>query len=89
MKFVANKTPPGLHPAPIEIGNVYACHGGRGKGRAHWVVVGMLDNRVTVLGVDETGNVVSGATYARHSFENRPILGRCTGLDVELKIELY
>lgn len=96
MKFKFDKAPKGLGPAPVEVGNVYACHGGRGKGRSVWVVVGITNvdpakhSRVTVLGVDEHGGIVSGATYGIWCFEKRPILGKCAGLDnLTFNVQMY
>lgn len=67
----------------LELGNVYACKGG-GK-TAYWIVVGIGDRSVNLLGINRDGAVTSTANYGQHVFEsssfNRTIIGRCEGLE--------
>ena len=84
-------------PAPenefgLRIGNVYRCNGG-GKTR-YWIVVGLDDRSVNLLGINDQGEVSSTANYGRHVFENaslgfrgRAVLGFCEGVtDLNLSV---
>lgn len=69
----------------LRLGNVYACKGG-GKTR-YWVVVGLDDRAVNMLGINADGQVTSTGNYGLHVFENRhagfmrELLGRCEGIE--------
>jgi hypothetical protein len=86
MKF--NLPQPAPQPAfdtSLRVGNVYRCKGG---GKTHyWVVVGLSERTVNLLGINSDGNVTSTANYGAHVFEGnigvtgREMLGRCAGLD--------
>jgi len=73
------------------VGNVYAARGGNKT--SFWVVVGVTDKGVALLGIDRSGNIVSATTYGRHVFEGgnyrdgRPILGRVEGIQ-DLQFEI-
>lgn len=74
----------------LRIGNVYKCKGG-GK-TAYWIVVGLSETSVNLLGINSEGAVSSTANYGVHVFTssnfNRVLLGRCNGLDnLEFDIE--
>lgn len=86
-------------PAPVRefdssvrVGNVYRCKGG---GKTHyWIIVGMSERTVNLLGINSDGVVTSTANYGQHVFEggagfsNRELLGRCAGLsDLDFDIE--
>lgn len=86
MKF--NLPQPAPNPGidtTLRVGNVYACKGG-GKTR-YWIVVGLSDRTVNLLGIDRDGQITSTANYGAHVFEGglsqsgRELLGWCTGLD--------
>lgn len=81
---------PKPEPAPafdtsLRVGNVYRCKGG-GKTR-YWVVVGLTDRTVNLLGVNSDGAITSTANYGAHVFEGGPnftgreLVGHCAGLD--------
>lgn len=71
----------------LRIGNVYACKGG-GK-TMFWIVVGLDDRSVNLLGINRDGVVTSTQNYGRHVFDGpashlfkkRTLLGRCEGLE--------
>ena len=69
----------------LRLGNVYACKGG-GKTN-YWIVVGMNDRTVNLLGINRDGAVTSTANYGAHVFDGtsaafgRELLGRCDGLE--------
>lgn len=80
----------------LRIGNVYACKGG-GK-TAFWVVVGLDDRCVNLLGINRDGVVTSTQNYGRHVFEGsasslfkkRALLGRCEGLEgLDFDVQWY
>jgi hypothetical protein len=85
MKF--NVPQPAPRPAldtSLRIGNVYPCKGG---GKTHyWVVVGLSERSVNLLGINSDGVVTSTANYGAHVFEGsigfpgRDLLGHCEGL---------
>lgn len=86
MKF----TLPTPQPIPdidttLRVGNVYACKGG-GKTR-YWIVVGLDDRAVNMLGIDTDGKVTSTGNYGVHVFSGkfagfqRQLLGRCDGVE--------
>lgn len=69
----------------LRIGNVYPCKGG---GKTHyWIVVGISDRTVNLLGINCDGVVTSTANYGVHVFDGssfypgRELLGHCDGLD--------
>jgi hypothetical protein len=67
----------------LRTGNVYRCQGG-GKTR-YWIVVGMDERTVNLLGINGEGEVSSTANYGRHVFESamfkvRPVIGFCAGV---------
>lgn len=85
MKF--NIPQPAPRPAvdtSLRVGNVYQCKGG---GKTHyWIVVGLTDRAVNLLGINLHGEVTSTANYGPHVFEDRAgfgreLLGHCGGLD--------
>lgn len=69
----------------LRVGNVYACKGG-GKTR-FWIVIGMDDRTVNLVGINGDGVITSTANYGAHVFEGarvgvgREMLGRCDGLN--------
>lgn len=70
----------------LAVGNVYKCSGG-GKTK-YWIVVGLSECGVHMLGINGAGEVTSTANYGRHVFEldgfnfkGRKLLGRCDGID--------
>ena len=79
----------------LRIGNVYPCKGG-GKTR-YWIVVGLDDVSVNMLGINADGRVTSTANYGVHVFANRyvgfpgrTLLGRCDGVDaLDLDVTWY
>lgn len=86
-------------PAPCQpldttltIGNVYRCKGG---GKTHyWIIVGLSERTVNLLGINSDGQVTSTANYGAHVFDGsvgfsgRELLGRCSGLaELDFDIE--
>jgi hypothetical protein len=56
----------------VEVGDVYPAKGGRGDTK-YWIVVGIgPKSYATVLGLDESGHVVSGCVYGTWALEGRP-----------------
>lgn len=85
MKFNVPQPPVPLLPEGLEpvVGNVYACKGG-GKTR-YWIVIGISDRTVNLVGVNSEGAVSSTVNYGVHVFTNtahfgRELLGRVDGL---------
>lgn len=86
MKFTIPQPAP--RPAidtSVRVGNVYPCKGG---GKTHyWIVVGLTDRTVNLLGINSDGVVTSTANYGAHVFEGhvgfsgRELLGFCGGMD--------
>jgi len=74
---------PLLDDESLRVGNIYACKGG-GK-TAYWIVVGIGDRSVNLLGINKDGLVSSTANYGQHVFEsanfNRSVIGFCAGID--------
>jgi hypothetical protein len=76
----------------LQIGNVYRCKGG---GKTHyWIVIGLTERTVNLVGINSDGAITSTANYGAHVFEGhvgfsgRELLGRCTGVaDMEFDIE--
>jgi len=91
MKFNLPTPEAPLDPSEeLVIGNVYAAKGGN-KTR-YWVVVGIRDSTVILLGLNADGELSSAATYGAHVFSqgsryNRPVLGRCEGIE-ELNFDI-
>ena len=97
MKF--NLPTPLPHPErdeTLRIGNVYPCKGG-GKTR-FWIVIGLDDRSVNLVGINSDGVVTSTQNYGRHVFEGntcslfqkRTLLGRCEGLEsLEFDVQWY
>jgi hypothetical protein len=69
----------------LRLGNVYACKGG-GKTN-YWIVVGMNERTVNLLGINRDGVVTSTASSDAHELAEgqrlygRELLGRCDGLE--------
>ena len=63
-------------PRELQVGDVYPMKGGRGP-RGVWVIVGMRNRTVYLLGVGEEGQVISSQSYGAHCFEEREPIGRC------------
>jgi hypothetical protein len=90
MKFnIPDQAAPLLEDQKLAIGNVYVCKGG-GK-TAYWVVVGIGERSVNLLGINRQGEVSSTANYGQHVFEsnnfNREVIGHCAGInDLEFDI---
>ena len=65
------------------VGNVYRCKGG-GK-TDYWIIIGIDERTVNLLGINRAGSVTSTANYGIHVFTspnfNRKLIGRCEGLD--------
>lgn len=85
MKF--NLPQPAPEPpfgAVPQVGNVYRSKGG---GKTHfWIIVGLDERTVNLLGINRDGAVTSTANYGIHVFNGTPgfsreIVGRCDGLD--------
>lgn len=97
MKFnLPTPQPQTPHDESLRIGNVYACKGG-GKTR-YWIVIGLDDRSVNLVGIDRDGNVTSTQNYGRHVFDQsspllfkrRPLIGRCEGLEaLEFGVQWY
>jgi len=96
MKF----TLPTPQPLPdidtsLRVGNVYACKGG-GKTR-YWIVVGLDDVSVNMLGINADVKVTSTGNYGVHvfngkfaGFTGRALLGRCEGIEnLDLDVTWY
>lgn len=78
----------------LRIGNVYACKGG-GK-TTFWIVVGIDERAVNLLGINRDGVITSTQNYGRHVFESphlfkkRALLGRVEGLEaLEFDVQWY
>lgn len=68
----------------VQIGNIYACKGGNKT--KFWIVIGISERTVNLLGVNAAGEITSTANYGVHVFESglfpeRRVLGFCAGLD--------
>lgn len=63
----------------VAVGNVYPAQGNRPT--VAWVVVSVRNGRITLLGIDAEGEVCSGQTYAEHTMQDRPLIGRCAGVE--------
>jgi hypothetical protein len=76
----------------LKVGNVYRCKGG---GKTHyWVIVGLSDRSVNLIGINSQGQITSTANYGQHVFDSsssfypgRELLGRCSGLE-ELEFDI-
>lgn len=93
MKFNLPQPAPGLPvDTTLRIRNVYRCKGG---GKTHyWVVVGLSERTVNLIGINSDGQVTSTANYGAHVFEGsigfagRELLGRASGVaNMEFDIE--
>lgn len=69
----------------VRLGNVYRCKGG---GKTHWwIIVGISERTVNLLGVNSDGAVTSTANYGMHVFDGsvgftgRELVGRCEGIE--------
>ena len=69
-----------------QVGDVFPA---RGPGVYCWLVLAVKENGATVvLGLNETGEITSGQTYAPHVMERRERIGFVEGLDgLSLKLE--
>lgn len=66
-------------------GNVYPAQGGRKTpGTHYWLAIAVTESIVHVIGFNDQGLPVSTASYYKHSFRERPVIGR---VDVD-RIEL-
>jgi hypothetical protein len=71
--------------ATLRIGNIYACKGG-GK-TSFWIVIGLTERTVNLIGINRDGVITSTANYGAHVFDfkytgfGRELLGHCDGLD--------
>lgn len=81
MKFNLNVQSPLPVRRRAEVGDVYPAKGGRGDTR-YWIVLSInARGYASVIGLDEEGHIVSGQTYGSWAFEDRPLLGRCAGIE--------
>ena len=86
MKFnVPQPAPRPVIDTTVRVGNVYPCNGG---GKTHyWIVVGLSERSVNLIGINSDGVVTSTANYGVHVFEGatgfpgRDLLGHCGGLE--------
>jgi hypothetical protein len=69
----------------VRVGNVYPCKGG---GKTHyWIVIGLSERTVNLLGINADGAVTSTANYGVHVFDgssvgfSRDLLGHCGGIE--------
>jgi hypothetical protein len=70
-----------------KVGDVYPAKGGRGENR-FWVVIAVNKNHYAAcIGIGEEGQVTSCQTYGAWAFEDRPLVGRCEGID-EMNFEI-
>lgn len=81
MKF----TPRVVHDQPsrrlANVGDVYPAKGGRGDSR-YWIVLAVNDKGyASCLGIGEEGQITSAQTYGVWAFEERPLVGRCEGIE--------
>lgn len=74
MKFDLEDIPLNLIRSEIEIGDVFTAKGGKGE-TAMWVVVAINQSNVHMLGVDESGEVISTTSYGAHALRNRFKIG--------------
>ncbi len=75
-----------------EVGNVYRAIGGRRNSTCYWILMGMSESGGTLyfLGFDPEGEVSSTASYNKHSFEDRPIIGKANLQDMKaINVEWY
>lgn len=93
MKFnLPQPAPNQLPDTSLRVGNVYRCKGG---GKTHyWIVIGLTERTVNLLGINSDGAVTSTSNYGAHVFEGsvgfagREMVGRCSGLsDLDFDIE--
>lgn len=66
----------------LRVGNVYPCHGG--KKTRYWIVIGLSERAVHMVGINDAGDITSTANYGAHvfngrhaGFKQRPVLGFC------------
>lgn len=86
MKFNVPETGAPLDTSILQIGNVYRCKGG--SKTKYWIVVGMDEKTVFLLGINGDGVMTSATAYGRHVFDGssnlfrgREVLGYCAGLE--------
>lgn len=91
MKFNTTNAP-AIPDDSVAIGNVYLSKNSRVT--KYWVVVGLRDRTVIMLGLDEEGNISSSASYGQHCFEDaawckgRKPIGRVVNMPtLEFQIE--
>ena len=71
----------------VKVGDVYPSKGGRGDNR-YWVVINVnKSGYAACIGIGEEGQVTSCQTYGAWAFEDRPLLGRCDGIE-EMNFEI-
>jgi hypothetical protein len=92
MKIETGNIPECLDGA-IKVGNVYRARGG--SPTKFWVVFAVRGSQISVLGLDGSGEIVTGQTYGKDAFESsgscqRTPVGFIPGLaDVQLKVTWY
>lgn len=95
MKFnVPTPAPRPVVDTSLRIGNVYPCKGG---GKTHyWIVVGLSERSVNLIGINSDGVVTSTANYGAHVFDERNVgygrelLGHCAGVEsMEFDVEWF
>jgi hypothetical protein len=71
---------------PVEIGNVYKVHGGKG-GFRYQMVVGLVQNAAVILMFDMAGKITNSSRYGIWALSRKCPDGKCTNLEgLELKI---
>lgn len=79
MKFNMNTPPRGILGEEVRVGNVYPAKGP--KPTVAWVVIGIRNSSAILLGIDAVGEICSVQTYYTKHLQDRPVIGRCDGVE--------
>lgn len=76
MRFAVEEIPASAFPRTPRIGDVYAAKGGGAP--ALWVLVALSATGQSghYLGLSDSGEIVSTASYANHAMRSRALVGR-------------
>ena len=67
-------------------GNIYPAKGGRRPGTDYWLVVAVSAHGAHLIGLNDAGEPVSTASYAKSAMRERPIIGKCDLSGLILKV---
>ena len=87
MRFNTTDIPDDRLRTNVRLGDVYKAKGGSGDTTA-FVVVAIRERQIHMLGIDESGDIVSTTSYGDWSFKSRKLIGVCEQIaELELSIE--